>query len=82
MDCFSNSAFYTLQGLYPESHGIVGNNIYDSKHNMSFSIGGSEKFEPFWWGGEPVSTYRDPFHLQTYCTYTTHFHLSITFLLL
>jgi hypothetical protein len=29
--------------------------MYDASMNSSFSIGGNEKFDPGWWGGEPVS---------------------------
>ncbi|WAR23185.1 PDE-like protein [Mya arenaria] len=48
---------YTIvTGLYPESHGIVGNSMYDSKHNGTFSISGSGKFDSYWWGGEPIWT--------------------------
>ncbi|XP_053394488.1 uncharacterized protein LOC123525750 isoform X2 [Mercenaria mercenaria] len=46
---------YTIvTGLYPESHGIVGNSMYDPHTNASFSIGSKEKFNSAWWGGEPL----------------------------
>lgn len=46
---------YTIvTGLYPESHGIVGNSMYDPHINASFSIGSHEKYNPKWWGGEPL----------------------------
>ncbi|XP_076096525.1 uncharacterized protein LOC143067274 isoform X4 [Mytilus galloprovincialis] len=46
---------YTIvTGLYPESHGIVDNNMYDPVINEKFSIGGSSKENPAWWGGEPI----------------------------
>lgn len=43
-----------LQGLYPESHGIIDNNMYDVVLDAHFSLSGQEKFEPAWWKGEPV----------------------------
>ncbi|XP_060581540.1 uncharacterized protein LOC132738125 isoform X2 [Ruditapes philippinarum] len=46
---------YTIvTGLYPESHGIVGNSMYDPHLNQSFSISSEEKFNSAWWGGEPL----------------------------
>jgi len=46
---------YTLvTGLYPEHHGIVGNNFYDptfKAHYNAFNAGSSESR---WWGGEPI----------------------------
>ena len=43
-----------LQGLYPESHGIVDNTFYDLHWHEQFLRGGSA-FDGKWWGGEPVS---------------------------
>ncbi|XP_053370745.1 ectonucleotide pyrophosphatase/phosphodiesterase family member 1 [Clarias gariepinus] len=46
---------YTIvTGLYPESHGIVDNKMYDVTHNVFFSLKEKEKFNPFWYHGEPV----------------------------
>ena len=45
---------FVLQGLYPESSGIVGNSMYDPSLNESFRIGSSTSYNPHWWGGEPV----------------------------
>ncbi|KAL6461841.1 hypothetical protein MHYP_G00299860 [Metynnis hypsauchen] len=46
---------YTIvTGLYPESHGIVDNKMYDVKRNASFSLKDPEKFNPAWYQGEPV----------------------------
>ncbi|XP_018775437.2 ectonucleotide pyrophosphatase/phosphodiesterase family member 3 [Serinus canaria] len=46
---------YTIvTGLYPESHGIIDNNMYDVNLNAHFSISGEEKFKPAWWKGQPV----------------------------
>lgn len=44
-----------LQGLYPESHGIVNNVFYDQHLNEIFTLGRPMTFDPRWWGGEPVS---------------------------
>ncbi|XP_015476981.1 ectonucleotide pyrophosphatase/phosphodiesterase family member 3 [Parus major] len=46
---------YTIvTGLYPESHGIIDNNMYDVNLNAHFSLSGEEKFKPEWWKGQPV----------------------------
>ncbi|KAI1897715.1 hypothetical protein AGOR_G00086130 [Albula goreensis] len=46
---------YTLvTGLYPESHGIVDNKMYDVTQNISFSLKDKEKFNAHWYQGEPV----------------------------
>ncbi|XP_055005232.1 ectonucleotide pyrophosphatase/phosphodiesterase family member 1 isoform X2 [Boleophthalmus pectinirostris] len=41
-------------GLYPESHGIVDNKMYDVKRNTFFSLKTDEKFNAEWYQGEPV----------------------------
>ncbi|KAI2651747.1 Ectonucleotide pyrophosphatase/phosphodiesterase family member 1 [Labeo rohita] len=43
-----------LPGLYPESHGIVDNKMYDVTRNASFSLRVDEKFNPAWYLGEPL----------------------------
>lgn len=43
------------QGLYPESHGIVDNKMYDVSRNAFFSLKTQEKFNSKWYQGEPVS---------------------------
>lgn len=47
---------YTMvTGLYPESHGIVGNTFYDPEMNDEFYYTHPQKsMQPKWWGGEPV----------------------------
>ncbi|KAJ8391525.1 hypothetical protein AAFF_G00088470 [Aldrovandia affinis] len=46
---------YTIvTGLYPESHGIVDNKMYDVTRNASFSLKLAEKFNAQWYQGEPV----------------------------
>ncbi|XP_051951428.1 ectonucleotide pyrophosphatase/phosphodiesterase family member 1-like [Xyrauchen texanus] len=46
---------YTIvTGLYPESHGIVDNKMYDVTRNASFSLRVEEKFNSAWYQGEPV----------------------------
>ncbi|XP_060051667.1 ectonucleotide pyrophosphatase/phosphodiesterase family member 2 isoform X3 [Erinaceus europaeus] len=46
---------YTLAtGLYPESHGIIGNSMYDPVFDAIFHLRGREKFNHRWWGGQPL----------------------------
>ncbi|XP_031437344.1 ectonucleotide pyrophosphatase/phosphodiesterase family member 1 [Clupea harengus] len=46
---------YTIvTGLYPESHGIVDNKMYDVNRNAEFVLRSKEKFNPKWYLGEPV----------------------------
>ncbi|XP_010637422.1 ectonucleotide pyrophosphatase/phosphodiesterase family member 3 isoform X2 [Fukomys damarensis] len=46
---------YTIvTGLYPESHGIIDNNMYDVNLNKNFSLSSKEKYNPAWWGGQPI----------------------------
>ncbi|KAK4125304.1 Phosphodiest-domain-containing protein [Parathielavia appendiculata] len=46
---------YTIAtGLYPESHGIVGNSFWDPAFGEDFSYTeASLSMDPKWWGGEP-----------------------------
>ncbi|XP_076745797.1 autotaxin isoform X1 [Maylandia zebra] len=41
-------------GLYPESHGIVGNSMYDPGFDAIFTLRGREKLNHRWWGGQPI----------------------------
>ncbi|XP_053700073.1 ectonucleotide pyrophosphatase/phosphodiesterase family member 2 [Synchiropus splendidus] len=41
-------------GLYPESHGIVGNSMYDPLFDATFSLRSREKLSHRWWGGQPI----------------------------
>ncbi|MGD9563903.1 MAG: ectonucleotide pyrophosphatase/phosphodiesterase [Pyrinomonadaceae bacterium] len=45
---------YTIAtGLYPQNHGIVGNNVYD--FGTVFTMSNlDEVTDPRWWGGEPI----------------------------
>ncbi|KAK2516506.1 hypothetical protein Q9233_013631 [Columba guinea] len=46
---------YTIvTGLYPESHGIIDNSMYDVNLNKHFSLSGTEMSNPSWWKGQPV----------------------------
>ncbi|XP_051577340.1 ectonucleotide pyrophosphatase/phosphodiesterase family member 2 isoform X1 [Myxocyprinus asiaticus] len=46
---------YTIAtGLYPESHGIVGNSMHDPVFDAIFNIRGKEKLNHRWWGGQPI----------------------------
>jgi predicted AlkP superfamily pyrophosphatase or phosphodiesterase len=45
-----------VTGLYPESHGIVGNYFYDSELDDHFNYKDpSHSWDEKWWGGEPAS---------------------------
>ncbi|XP_020792990.2 ectonucleotide pyrophosphatase/phosphodiesterase family member 2 isoform X3 [Boleophthalmus pectinirostris] len=41
-------------GLYPESHGIVGNSMYDPVFDATFTLRSREKLNHRWWGGQPI----------------------------
>ncbi|KAI7903852.1 alkaline-phosphatase-like protein [Cokeromyces recurvatus] len=44
-----------VTGLYPESHGIVGNYFYDVDLNDSFYYKSPDQsWDSKWWGGEPI----------------------------
>uniref|UniRef100_A0A673GU78 Ectonucleotide pyrophosphatase/phosphodiesterase family member 2-like n=1 Tax=Sinocyclocheilus rhinocerous TaxID=307959 RepID=A0A673GU78_9TELE len=46
---------YTLAtGLYPESHGIVCNSMYDPEFKAHFRLRGREKLDHRWWGGQVI----------------------------
>lgn len=47
--------YTVVTGLYPESHGIVSNTMYDPVFNATFSIRDSKQVtDGRWWGGEPL----------------------------
>ncbi|RXM35055.1 Ectonucleotide pyrophosphatase/phosphodiesterase family member 1 [Acipenser ruthenus] len=43
-----------VTGLYPESHGIVDNHMYDVTRNATFSLKVKEKFNSSWYQGQPI----------------------------
>ena len=46
---------YTLvTGLYPESHGVVGNTFWDEQLQEEFYYTRASAMESKWWGGEPL----------------------------
>ncbi|MBN8587565.1 MAG: alkaline phosphatase family protein [Rhodothermia bacterium] len=47
---------YTLvTGLYPDHHGIVNNNMFDSTMTEIFALRNRKAVtDPRWWGGEPI----------------------------
>jgi len=46
---------YTLvTGLYPESHGVVGNTFWDTELQEEFYYTNPNAMQPKWWGGEPL----------------------------
>ncbi|MGH0131109.1 UNVERIFIED_CONTAM: hypothetical protein FKN15_009751 [Acipenser sinensis] len=52
--CYKKPAALQLKGLYPESHGIVDNHMYDVTRNATFSLKVKEKFNPSWYQGQPI----------------------------
>lgn len=48
--------FTLVTGMYPESHGIVGNNFYDPVMQKQFTYANKElSMKPEYWNAEPVS---------------------------
>jgi predicted AlkP superfamily pyrophosphatase or phosphodiesterase len=46
---------YTIvTGLYPEHHGIVGNNMRDPSMPQRFTMSSATAKDGRWWGGEPL----------------------------
>nr|XP_039256745.1 venom phosphodiesterase 2-like [Styela clava] len=46
---------YTIvTGLYPESHGIIANRMYNHNFEEEFRLGAVSSFNPDWWRGEPI----------------------------
>jgi predicted AlkP superfamily pyrophosphatase or phosphodiesterase len=46
---------YTIvTGLYPEHHGIVGNEFWDPENGKQFKYNQPVALETQWWGGEPI----------------------------
>ncbi|KAI5196451.1 Phosphodiest-domain-containing protein [Aureobasidium subglaciale] len=44
-----------VTGLYPESHGIVGNSFWDPEfHEDFFYTDPARSMQPKWWNGEPI----------------------------
>ncbi|XP_029307335.1 autotaxin isoform X1 [Cottoperca gobio] len=41
-------------GLYPESHGIIGNSMHDPVFDATFNLRSREKLNHRWWGGQPI----------------------------
>lgn len=41
-------------GLYPESHGVVGNTFWDEELQEEFFYTNPNAMNPKWWGGEPI----------------------------
>lgn len=41
-------------GLYPESHGVVGNTFWDEGLQEEFYYTNPNAMQPKWWGGEPI----------------------------
>lgn len=43
-----------VTGLYPEHHGIIGNNMFDEDFQEYFSLSDPSVREGKWYGGEPI----------------------------
>jgi len=58
MPCFPTKTFpnhYSIAtGLYPDHHGIVANKFYDTALKKTFALGTKEKFNPAFYGGNPI----------------------------
>jgi alkaline phosphatase D len=56
--CFPTKTFpnhYSMvTGLYPDHHGIVANKFYDPASGKTFALATAEKFDPLFYGGEPI----------------------------
>uniref|UniRef100_A0A131YMJ5 Ectonucleotide pyrophosphatase/phosphodiesterase family member 1/3 n=1 Tax=Rhipicephalus appendiculatus TaxID=34631 RepID=A0A131YMJ5_RHIAP len=46
--------FTIVTGLWPESHGIVDNKMYDPEFKTLFRIGNTEAYNGRWWEAEPI----------------------------
>jgi len=53
----SGNVAFLFQGLYPESHGIIDNKMYDTGMKEMFTLSSETKFDPRWWQGEPVGVH-------------------------
>jgi len=58
---------YTLAtGLYPDHHGIVSNNFYDSTFNLTYKLGDRTTVEDGrFYGGEPIWITAEKQHIKT-----------------
>ena len=46
---------YTIvTGLWPEHHGIIGNNFYDPAFKTNYNAFNAGSSESRWWSGEPI----------------------------
>lgn len=59
------------QGLYPESNGLIDNVMYDPVFDATFSLSNTEKDNPAWYFGQPVSlVWFDSLKLNEYQMHT------------
>ncbi len=49
-------AHYSIvTGLYPDNHGLIENNMFDTERGLSFGLANRKAVQdPVWWGGEPI----------------------------
>lgn len=46
---------YTMAtGLVPDHHGLVNNSFFDPETKRTFSMSGDGRFDPYFYGGEPI----------------------------
>ncbi|XP_054716922.1 venom phosphodiesterase-like [Uloborus diversus] len=46
--------FSQVTGLYPETHGIIDNQMFDPEKGEEFVVGKLNILKPFWWQREPI----------------------------
>lgn len=67
--CFPTKTFpnhYSMvTGLYPDHHGIVANHFYNPVLQAYFSIGDSSKYDPRFYGGQPIWCVLQKNHIET-----------------
>ena len=57
---------YTLAtGLYPESHGVVGNTFWDPELEEEFFYTHANAMQSKWWGGEPLWVTAEDYGIRT-----------------
>lgn len=70
---FLHLACFLPQGLYPESSGLIDNNMYDPEMDASFSLSGPEKENPAWYLGQPVSSTHSDSYIRDEFMLLIHF---------
>lgn len=58
-----------VTGLYPESHGIVANTMYDPVFDATFTLSNGEGNKGRWWGGEPLWVTAEQQNVRSACMF-------------